>query len=219
MSGSHWADGHVEWIHRRFPEIESMPLYVVGGGEVPEACEPGAVAHTAPALDLKLQVHLEAKGRWRGRGSAILVTDVADFLKTGWSQQVGILLHELTHCLEDIDAPSRTKPMEEWPITALLVLAGGNALLQKAYGDAWPSAKSLARLTHGPQFHRLALHKWWRCRWEVSLDDLMAFSPRYGSPEPQPAIEALLPELRESPDILTVARSPIPVAFSALWAK
>ena len=55
-------------------DMEGLPLYAEMSSDIPDGLfPPNCIGITARFCDLALQSHLEAAGRWQGRGPALLV--------------------------------------------------------------------------------------------------------------------------------------------------
>lgn len=76
------------------------PLYLCSLAEVEDERlrHEGFLARTGFNLDLQLRSHLEARGRWSGRGFASVFR--MDLIPNGWRHLAGVALHEYAHFLD-----------------------------------------------------------------------------------------------------------------------
>ena len=218
MSGAHWADDHVEWLRAKFAELAALPIYVRTANEVPTIERvPRAMAWTGAALDLRIRPTLEQRGQWFGRGLAIVVEQVDRFFAMTWAEQLGILTHETAHQFDSWDSPQRRDDFrwtarDEW-------LTGENIdRICAALGMPPITDEEVEPINHGATFTRAALHCWWRCRYEISIDQMHVFADAYRSPDFDAAFSSLRDELRTGGSILDVMRTPMPEPFAKLWS-
>jgi hypothetical protein len=207
----HWADDYSRWVRDRFPELGREPVYIRTKNELTLNVHlVEARAFTSLNLDLEIRDELASRDEWRGRGFACVISEPGEFFRASWPDQLGLVLHELSHHLAErpavLDENEKAAP-------------GGSTVSTSLYLDAsgeWLG--SVMRTGHGPEFVRAALHTFWRGRNEAPLPAMNVFWDRYGSPDAGQAITALRAELDKSGNIIDTLRKPMPDAFAKLWS-
>ena len=211
MSGCHWADDHSRWVRDRFPELGREPVYIRTENELTLNTRfVEARAFTGLSLDLAIRDELASRGEWRGRGFVCVISEPDEFFRASWPEQLGLVLHELSHHLAE-----RPAVLDETEVS----VPGGPTVESSRYLDAsgeW--LESVTQAQHGPEFVRAGLHTFWRCRHEIPLHSMNVFWVRYGSPDAGQAIAALDDELRTSGNILDTLQKPMPTTFAKLWS-
>lgn len=144
------ATARAEWLCLAVaPDLRGRPFYCVDANQCRDrlALDPGT-SLSSPLLDLNLRSHLEAAGRWQGRGTAILV-DRSDALF------FAIVLHELAHAVENLRTPGEVVPLLEVDPAAterVLAILAAEPISYTERSDVPQWFK------HGREFIRLCLH-------------------------------------------------------------
>ena len=217
MTGVHWADDHVAWLKSRFPEL-TEPAYIRTPNEVPTIERlPLAFAWTSSALDVRFRPILEPRGQWFGRGLAIVIADVDRFFAMSWPEQVALLTHETAHQFDSWDSPKRRDDFEWTEEDEWFAHDENIDRVCVAFGMPPITDEEIEPLNHGSAFTRAALHCWWRCQHEISIDQMHVFADAYRSPDFDEAFSSLRSELELGGNIIDLMRTPTPEAFAKLW--
>ena len=204
----HWADDFRNFIRGRFPELGGEPVYIRTSDEVDTDFPAAAWGFTAVSLDQHIRETLSARGQWQGRGFATVVNP-KEFFRLAWPEQLGLILHELSHHFEN-----RPRILTESDAVQGR-FSFDWATLFDASGDWLPDALPTM---HGPRFVRAALHVFHRCRWDVSLGSMLVFADEYRTPDVAEVFRVLGEELNSGGNILDAVRKPLPSAFMELWS-
>lgn len=207
------------------PDLRGVPVYIVqpaAGLMVTREMTGCHMGLFYPGLDRALQPQLEASGRWRGPGVAIVVDAVLLFAMSehddnGLRAVVGSVLHELAHWAD------RPEPAEPSPTPYHDFLT---TVERAATPPAEPPRFSPAFLAHGESFIRLCCHLWYRAAhgggcilrpWHLHFGNDYNGLEMLGAPATY--IEALSNELRacKSFPLRTIAEMEPPAEFAALW--
>jgi len=135
------------------PELSGSPLYVLNQpGELPAPKDTRGYHVGGPCAPM--QQYLKGKGDWRGPGPAIVFV-TPDLTR---EEAVVLFLHELAHALP------YSPPL---PVVAITddALGAGRDALQAWCDDPEPDDASRPQWivgNHHQNFHRIALHLWWR---------------------------------------------------------
>ncbi len=219
MNAIHWADEHSRWLQDRFPELGGGPVYIRTSNEVPTIERvPRALAWTSAALDVRIRPILQPRGQWFGRGLAIMVEQVDRFFAMTWPEQLGILTHETAHQFDSWDSPQRRDDFRWTEEDEWLTHDANIDRICAALGMPPITDEETEPINHGSTFTRAALHAWWRCRSEFSIDEMHVFADVYGSPDFDEAFSSLRSELDEGGNIVDVMRTPMPEKFAKLWS-
>ena len=219
MNAIHWADEHSRWLQDRFPELGGGPVYIRTSNEVPTIERvPRALAWTSAALDVRIRPILQPRGQWFGRGLAIMVEQVDRFFAMTWPEQLGILTHETAHQFDSWDSPQRRDDFRWTEEDEWLTHDANIDRICAALGMPPITDEKTEPINHGSTFTRAALHAWWRCRSEFSIDEMHVFADVYGSPDFDEAFSSLRSELDEGGNIVDVMRTPMPEKFAKLWS-
>jgi hypothetical protein len=205
-------------------DLEGKTLYVVlaseAGGPFTRLMS-DCHGYTSQVLDLQLQPHLEARGLWRGRGPAMLLTDQPD-TPLGRHSLFATVVHEFAHVLA---VPHRgilrTLPPEDWPELArpFLDLPTDDAAPEDQFEVEPPGTNSVH---HGAAWIRVCNHLAWRARsigFAITSDDLSAGSAFYGLIGSTPYTLALgdEPRLWSERRLWDLLDTPLPPRFARLW--
>ncbi len=204
------------------PELEGRPLYLIQpaiGSLVPPSKGAGGGLFV-PNLAATVRPQLEAEGRWRGPGPAVVVdafwlmASAADD-DVGLRRVVGVALHELAHWL---DRPESTK------VVAHADWLEAKSNLQQP--EPLPCGVTVTFLTHGESFTRACCHLWYRATrggGMVMTAKHLGFGSDYPALDylhrPDQYIDAIWPELesRKGEPLRQILKSDPPSAFAALW--
>jgi hypothetical protein len=176
--------------------------------------------------DAMFRHELERTGEWRGPGVAIIVDDQSsELVSLGEFDQVkwmtGLLLHELTHCL---DKPAEVAaPVEIEPAQAIAALTRVTLALKETTEGFGVSVNYRA---HGPSFTRIACHVWHRAKQAgfPIAPHWLGFGASYPGlggllAPPERYIEALADELDEAKSLKlrSICGFEPPDAYLKLW--
>lgn len=208
------------------PELAGLPIYIVApvAGSLLTRERTGCRTGLYSAdLDMALQPQLEAQGRWRGPGVAIVVDMLMLSAMSANDDDaeraiVGTTLHELAHWL-DREPRTETVPDHDTAYAAFLGRCDQAAAPQTTQ---FP----FALLGHSDSWQRLACHLWYR-----ATRTCYTLRPRYlhiGNdyqelaylPSPGQFIDAIWDELELVPLTMPLRRLAAikePPEYTALW--
>jgi len=220
-------------------DIAGHPVYVCFASEMPQPLRPSPATwgYTGPALDLAIHHWLSDSGRWRGRGIAIVINDIAinedvstlagndaDFRNDLYATRIlATVLHELAHALSmKLDfKPLPVEVAEEIEAKALATtttwVATSDEHTAELSGPAW--------LGHEAGFIRALLHviqRAYRAGIERLPDNLLFVSEHYSLSQLWNYRRALEPEIEAFGQPLTFhdLRQCRPTeSFIELWKK
>ena len=194
-------------------ELAGSPLYVVPQSRIADrfGVASRCYAYTTPSLDLYLRDYLDD---WQGRGSCLVVNDLAIAEDYHPSDHREILLciamHELAHILDRPQLVATSDKDADEILFELLVVANVT--------DRDPTTEP--RYGHGPSFIRLAIHLVARAR-RLGYDLRFAGvcpTHRYGLSPVGEYVQSLRRELNKSPTSLRQLLSAAPpISFTKLW--
>jgi hypothetical protein len=217
----HWSDVYVDLLRSAFPQdVGARPIYLSTPAELgDEWALSGAAAYTSTWLDWHTKPQLEAAGRWKGPGFAVVVCRDW-FLQGDMPDVLGRLTHELAHAI--IGSRSSIKRMACDVDPALgpeyAAKVETAAEVEKAFRDFELPKWSC----HEADFIRVALHLhqrlWERGHWTTPAAMFIA-GDLYGVSSGKAYRERLIDELKseiETP-IAELLATPAPEGFTALW--
>lgn len=212
------------------PDVADGPLYVLLDAELPAELRAadGPAGYTTRHLDLILRPTLERRGRWRGRGPAMVV--VPDALAAGLGhltrparrrgfipEMLGTVLHELAHVL-DLGPSRGPEPSANFIRFAAL------ALEAELHGVTEPTNGPRSDVPwhrHEAAFIRTAVHLAYRARAQgVHMPPEDVFDATEYGLSPTRRYAAALgdePARLAGCDFATIRATPPPVAFAELW--
>jgi hypothetical protein len=201
-------------------ELAGRPAYILDNFDVPAGLRvpTPAMAYTSPALDLRYQPAMQARGLWRGRGVVIFISDWNSFnaALTG-RQQWGAILHEVSHHFDTV---------QHWHAApeGMAALAAADPALMAEITAELANRKLPPWDQHETSFIRAALHAQHRATlagWGVGLEDLFVAGPHYGLSPVHAYHARLTDELRSraTEPITSILATPPPVAFADLFAE
>lgn len=201
------------------PDLVERPLYVTA---------PSTMATWGlfqRGLDRILQPILEAEGRWRGPGVAVLVDArrvVGDsFTEADATRRiVGIVLHELGHFVDrpDREPPGPVEPLETW------VARVNDPDAEEETINGFPATF----LDHGESFSRAMSHIWHRARTVGGMVlgfERLSFGSMYPGlgylPHPSECVQSLQQELesRCAESLRDILATKPPTTYHDLWLR
>lgn len=196
-----------------------MNLYIRSSAEVSERLQEDVLAYTSTTLDLQMKPDLEARDQWTGRGLAVWL-NTEFFFDQSESQQLGVLLHELSHCLSN----GEPTLIEYENLTGFdqFAACGGIRYVVESFGldSAGVNYERMIRDHHDVRFARAALHLAWRARHSVDLAHVHMCGAGYSfDGSCRTAANALHSELVKGGNLFDVLETKPPQEFADLFTK
>ncbi len=216
----HWSDVYVDLLRSAFPQdVGARPIYLSTPTELGEEWNiDRAAAYTTTWLDWHTKPQLEAAGRWKGPGFAVVVC--REWLLHGDMPDVlGRLTHEIAHVINNRSSVKRLAcdldPALGPEYAAKVETA---AEVDKAFRDfEFPKW-----FCHEAEFIRSALHLHFRL-WEAghwtTPQSMFIAGESYGVSDGMEYRLRLIDELKREIDtpIAELLTTPAPEGFIELW--
>lgn len=195
------------------PELLGKPVYLIDAREAADLCGRQFVtAWTGPQADLIFQQHLQAAGRWAGRGLAIALE--ANYYDLWPEEKAAVLCHEAAHWATfgaDRDATFVQAEADRTRDQYLLASPAADRFVSKSSATPTPRRSRVDDGAHDLQFAVVAYHaahRWAQVGVKPDPKWLLAGTGiGFAVLEPYLALEA---NERLAEPLTAIARSPLP---------